>query len=70
MKLRTCSCGGSATIRTQYDGKLYIVGAVCESCGLRGKKMYANQRPDSGASAIYWAAMSWNSGLYEQEAEQ
>ena len=66
MILKKCKCGGAAAIRTEYDGKLYIVRAVCESCGKQGRKMYAKAEPGRGAAAICLASVSWNCGLYEE----
>lgn len=69
MKLKPCHCGGAAAIRTEKAGRVYIVRAVCESCGRRGKKSLDTQKPAEGSASIYWATMSWNVGLYEEARE-
>lgn len=64
--LKSCKCGGLATIHTDYDGKLYVVRAVCENCGRQGRRMYAKVKPGRDAAAVTMAALSWNCGLYEE----
>lgn len=69
MTLKRCDCGGAATIRTEYDGRLYKVRAVCERCGRRGRPLYDKDKPGPGSAAVYWAVMGWNCKLYEKEGK-
>lgn len=66
MTLISCDCGGAAAIRTEYDGKLYRVRAVCEKCGKAGRGMYDKSEPVPGSASLYFAVMSWNCKLYEE----
>ena len=68
MTLKPCPrCGGAATIRTDFTGKLYATRAVCTNCGKKGVRSWDKNKPAAGAASKYWAGMSWNCGLYEQE---
>lgn len=70
MTLRRCDCGGAAAIRSEYDGRVYKVRVVCQDCGRRGRHVYDKREPVEGSASVYWAAMSWNCKMYEEEARQ
>ena len=67
MLLKKCpKCGGAAEIRTEKNGRLYEVQAICTQCGRRGRQMYDREKPAPGAASIYWAKLSWNCGMYDE----
>ena len=71
MTLKKCPCcGGAAAIRSEKTGRLYTVRAICQSCGKRGKKMFDTREPAEGAASIYWAGMSWNCGIFEDNEQE
>lgn len=70
MTLKRCDCGGAAAIRSEYDGMVYKVWAVCQDCGRQGRHLYDRQEPREGSASVFWAAMSWNCKIYEEEARQ
>lgn len=70
MTLKGCpSCGGAAEIKAEKNGRIYVVRAICTGCGKRGQPSLDTQEPAEGAASLYWAGLSWNCGLYEQEGK-
>lgn len=68
MTLKPCpGCGNAAEIRTTKIYKLYSVRAICTGCGKRGKQAIDTEEPAAGAASIYWAALNWNCGLFEEQ---
>lgn len=71
MILKNCpKCGGAAAIQTEKTGRLYSVRAICGNCGRRGKASFDRNEPAAGAASIYWAGMSWNCGLFEDDKKE
>lgn len=70
MTLNPCpDCGGMAAISAEQTGRIFVVRAVCTQCGKRGRKSLDKQQPADGAASVYWAGMSWNCGLFEEEGK-